>query len=67
MNTAELAEAFGEKPADDAEPADLDAEDPETGDTNEKAITADADVFFDDTEDRETRLEALRRLVRKLK
>lgn len=67
MNTAELAEAFGEKPADGAEPAELDADDPETGDTTEKAITADADVFFDDTEDRETRLEALRRLVRKLK
>lgn len=64
MNTADLAEAFGEK-AEGAEPAELDAE--ESEDSTEKAITADADVFFDDSEDRQTRLEALRRLVRKLK
>lgn len=65
MKLEELAEAFdGEEPSDEggAEPEEADEEE-----DTDKAVSADADVFFDDTEDRATRLEALRRLVRKLK
>lgn len=62
MNAQDLAEAFeGES----VESEELDEE--ETDDTAEEAVSADADVFFDDTEDRATRLEALRRLIKKLK
>jgi hypothetical protein len=64
VNTGDLAEAFGEQATTVEE---LDAEEPEAEAASEEAITADADVFFDDTEDRATRLEALRRLVKKLR
>ena len=65
MKTADLAEAFGDEIADDG--AELDEEAPESGADEDAAVQADADVFFDSSEDSSTRLEALRRLVRKLK
>lgn len=64
MDAKALAEAFGES-AEGVEATELD--EAETDDTADEAVSADADVFFDDTEDRATRLEALRRLVRKLR
>lgn len=68
MNAADLAEAFGDESAEGAaDTSELDAEPEESDEERETAVTADADVFFDETEDRDTRLEALRRLVRKLK
>lgn len=66
MNVKDIAEAFGEAPPAGAEAeAELDeAAEPEASD---EAVQADADVFFDSSEDSGTRLEALRRLIRKLK
>ncbi len=65
MNSKDLAEAFDGK-SEEVEDAELDeSEEPDTD--GDASVSADADVFFDDSEDRETRLEALRRLVRKLK
>lgn len=66
MNASELAEAFGEK-GEGLPTEELDASEGGDEEADEKAVQVDADVFFDDTEDRATRLEALRRLVRKLR
>lgn len=66
MKTTDLAEAFGETLEGDAG-AELDPEEGETEAEDEKAVQANADLFFDDTEDKATRLEALRQLVRKLR
>lgn len=67
MNVKDIAEAFGEVPPEGVEvEAELDdAVEPET--VSDEAVQADADVFFDASEDSGTRLEALRRLIRKLK
>lgn len=63
MKLGDLAEAFeGEATEEGAELDEADTEE-----SSDEAVSADADVFFDDTEDKATRLEALRRLVRKLR
>lgn len=65
MKASDLAEAF-EGTASSSEDAELEEAEAEDESTDE-AVSADADLFFDDTEDKATRLEALRRLVRKLR
>jgi hypothetical protein len=66
VKLSDLAEAFDGKAPPEADGAELDdTEAPEEKD--EATVTADADVFFDETEDKATRIEALRRLVKKLR
>lgn len=64
MDPKDLAEAFGDEAASDEAAESAESESEEETDA---AVSADAEVFFDDTEDKATRLEALRRLVRKLR
>ncbi len=66
MNAKDLAEAF-DGDSSEVEETELDAEEPDDTEADDAAASADAAVFFDDTEDHQTRYEALRRMVRRLK
>lgn len=67
MKKGTLAEAFGAELEAEAD-EELDETAPEAGeDSSDEAIEADADLFFDSNEDKATRLEALRRLVKRLR